>query len=49
MHIDQYLVHVIASYAATVVIIGGVVLATVLSARRARAELEEAERLEIRR
>ena len=41
---DQYAPYVIAAYAATALILGGIVLQSILSARKARRELEQLDR-----
>lgn len=41
---DQYATYVIAAYAATALILGGIVVQSVLSARKARRELEALDR-----
>ncbi|MEL6266732.1 MAG: heme exporter protein CcmD [Pseudomonadota bacterium] len=42
---DPYALYVAAAYLATAAILGGIVAASALAARRARRELEDAERL----
>ena len=41
---DQYAPYVIAAYGATALILGGIVLQSILSARKARRELEQLDR-----
>ena len=41
---DQYAPYVIAAYAATVLILGGILLQSVLSARKSKRELEQLDR-----
>ena len=41
---DQYAAYVIAAYAATVLILGGIVVQSVLSAKHARRELDQLDR-----
>lgn len=41
---DQYAPYVIAAYASTVLILGGIILQSVLSARKSRRELEHMDR-----
>ena len=41
---DQYAPYVIAAYAATALILGGILLQSILSARKARRELEQLDR-----
>ncbi len=41
---DQYAPYVIVAYAATALILGGIVLQSILSARKARRELEQLDR-----
>lgn len=40
---DQYTPYVVAAYAATVVILGGLVLSSIIASRRARRGLERLE------
>ena len=41
---DQYAAYVIAAYAATALILGGIIVQSVLAARRARRDLEGLDR-----
>ena len=41
---DQYAPYVIAAYAATAVILGGILLQSILSARKAKRELDALDR-----
>lgn len=41
---DQYAAYVIAAYAATALILGGIIVQSVLAARRAQRDLEHLDR-----
>lgn len=41
---DQYATYVIAAYAGTVLILGGIILQSVLAARRSQRDLERLDR-----
>lgn len=41
---DQYAPYVIAAYAATALILGGIVLQSILSSRKVKRELEQLDR-----
>ena len=41
---DQYAPYVISAYAATVLILGGIIVQSILSARRARRDLDQIDR-----
>lgn len=41
---DQYAPYVIAAYTATALILGGIVLQSILSARRSKRDLEQLDR-----
>ncbi len=41
---DQYAPYVISAYGATALILGGILLQSILSARKARRELEQLDR-----
>jgi heme exporter protein CcmD len=41
---DKYIWYVVASYASTIVLVGGLIIATVVGAARARRELEDLDR-----